>query len=87
MVSKTGFKWDAVPVDNIKVENLDKESFDIFRREAIRSGRMSKEDLAMSDAELLEFKKITGELKEGNITSATAQFDGKYSGGCEQLFN
>lgn len=54
LISKTGFKWDAIPVDDIKVEDLDKESFDIFRREAIRSGRMSKEDLEMSDEELLD---------------------------------
>jgi ATP-dependent DNA helicase RecG len=33
---------------------LDKESFDIFRREALRSGRMSKEDLDISNEELLE---------------------------------
>ena len=54
LVSKTGYKWDAVPVDDIKIDDLDKESFDIFRREAIRSGRMSKEDLEMSNEELLD---------------------------------
>lgn len=54
LVSKTGFKWDAVPVDDIKIDDLDQESFDIFRREAIRSGRMSKEDLEMSNEELLD---------------------------------
>lgn len=44
LLSKTGYKWDAVPVDD-----LDKESFDIFRREALRSGRMTEEDLNMSN--------------------------------------
>ena len=36
------------------VEDLDKESFDIFHREAIRSGRMSKDDLKLSNQDLLE---------------------------------
>ena len=54
LIKKTGHKWDAVPVENVTVDDLDKESFDIFRREALRSGRMSKEDLAMSNAELLD---------------------------------
>jgi len=28
-------------------EDLDRESFDIFRKEALRSGRITKEDLKM----------------------------------------
>lgn len=42
LMSKTGMKWDAATVSNIAVEDLDKESFDIFKREALRSGRMTK---------------------------------------------
>ena len=53
LLSKTGMKWDAATVSNIKTDDLDKESFDIFRREALRSGRMTKEDLAISNDELL----------------------------------
>lgn len=49
LLSKTGYKWDAVPVDGVTVDDLDKESFDIFRREALRSGRMTEEDLNMSN--------------------------------------
>ena len=47
-------KWDAATVSNISVADLDKESFDIFRREALRSGRMTKEDLNIPNEELLE---------------------------------
>ncbi len=54
LISKTGMKWDAATVANITVDDLDKESFDIFRREALRSGRMTKEDLDISNAELLD---------------------------------
>jgi ATP-dependent DNA helicase RecG len=54
LMSKTGIKWDAATVSNITVDDLDKESFDIFRREALRSGRMTKEDLDIPNLELLD---------------------------------
>lgn len=53
LMSKTGMKWEAAPVPDILVSDLDEESFDIFRREALRSGRMSKEELDISNEELL----------------------------------
>ena len=69
LVSKTGFKWDAVPVDNIKIDELDKESFDIFRREAVRSGRVDKEDLTMSNEALLDTLGliVNGKLKRAAV--------------------
>lgn len=54
LMSKTGLKWDAATISNIGIDDLDQESFDIFRREALRSGRMSKEDLDIENTELLE---------------------------------
>ena len=45
LLKKTGKKWDSVPVENVDIEDLDKESFDIFFREALRNGRMSSDDL------------------------------------------
>lgn len=54
LLRKTGKKWDAVPLDNVSVDDLDKESFDIFEREAIRSGRMAPSDLKLSRRDLLE---------------------------------
>ena len=54
LMAKTGLKWDAATISNIGVDDLDQESFDIFRREALRSGRMTKEDLDIANVELLE---------------------------------
>lgn len=54
LLRKTGKNWDSVPLENVSIEDLDKESFDIFNREAIRSGRMSKDDLKLSNEDLLE---------------------------------
>ena len=54
LITKTGLKWDAATISNIGVDDLDQESFDIFKREALRSGRMTKEDLDIANIELLE---------------------------------
>lgn len=66
LMSKTGLKWDAATISNIGIDDLDQESFDIFRREALRSGRMSKEDLDIENAELLEKPDLVvdGKLKQ-----------------------
>ena len=69
LVEKTGYRWDAVPVDNITVDELDNESFEIFRREAVKKGRMSKEDLDVSNEELLEHLDllVDGKLKRAAV--------------------
>lgn len=54
LVRKTGFRWDAVPEDNITIADLDTESLDIFRKEAVRTERMTRKDIECTNAELLE---------------------------------
>lgn len=68
-MSKTGIKWDTATVSNITIDDLDKESFNIFCREALRSGRMTKEDLDIPDAELLDKLEL---LVDGKLTRAGA---------------
>lgn len=65
--SKTGIRWEDSVIEGVAVEDLDKESFDIFRREAVRSKRMTKDDLNMSNAELLDSLDL---LKDGKLTRA-----------------
>ncbi len=65
--SKIGIRWEDSVIEGVTVEDLDKESFDIFRREAVRSKRMTKEDLNMSNAELLDSLDL---LKDGKLTRA-----------------
>jgi ATP-dependent DNA helicase RecG len=38
LMEKTGYKWDAVPVEEITANDLDRESFEIFRREPYEMG-------------------------------------------------
>ncbi len=65
--SKTGIRWEDSVIEGVAVEDLDKESFDIFRREAVRSKRMTKDDLNMSNAELLDSLNL---LEDGKLTKA-----------------
>ncbi|MBR5344237.1 MAG: putative DNA binding domain-containing protein [Clostridia bacterium] len=53
IMQKTGFRWEDATVDHIGVDDLDDESFKIFRREALRRNRMSGEELNIPNAELL----------------------------------
>lgn len=54
LLKKTGLKWDAIPVDDVKLENLDKDSLEIFKREARMNERLSEADLKTSDEILLQ---------------------------------
>lgn len=53
IMRKTGFRWEDVTVDTLSVDDLDEESFKIFRREALRSKRMTEAELNVSNTELL----------------------------------
>lgn len=54
IMQKTGFRWEDVTVDNITVDDLDDESFKIFRREALSKKRMTETVLNVSNEELLQ---------------------------------
>ena len=54
IMQKTGFRWEDVTVDNITVDDLDDESFKIFRREALSKKRMMQTELNVPNAELLQ---------------------------------
>ena len=69
LTRKTGLRWEDVTVENIGVDDLDAESFKIFRREALRSNRMRPEDLEISNEELLKKLHLmsNGKLKRSAI--------------------
>lgn len=66
---KTGYLWDAVPVDNIGVDDLDPLSIDIFKRETIRKKRMTKDDLDIPNDELMDHLDllVDGKLKRAAV--------------------
>ncbi|MBR1494010.1 MAG: putative DNA binding domain-containing protein [Acidaminococcaceae bacterium] len=69
IMRKTGFRWEDVTVDNVSVDDLDDESFKIFRREALRSKRMTPEELNIPNAELLSKLRLMrdGKLKRSAV--------------------
>ncbi len=69
IMRKTGVRWEDATVDNIAVDDLDEESFKIFRREALRMRRMTEKDLNISNRELLEklHLMIDGKLKRSAV--------------------
>lgn len=70
LLEKMGGRWDSIPVGDVSIDDLDGESFSIFRRRAIRSGRMTEEDVKVTNAELLDkLNLITpdGKLKKAAI--------------------
>ena len=69
IMQKTGFRWEDVTVDNITVDDLDDESFKIFRREALSKKRMSEAELNVSNEELLKklHLMVDGKLKRSAV--------------------
>ena len=59
MLRKQGKTWDSVPVPFVKIEDLDKETFTLFRKKALESKRLSDEDLTMDDQTLLKNLMLT----------------------------
>ena len=54
LLKKTGLTWDSVPISNISVEKLRNDSFDIFKEQAVKNGRMLREDVDVDNYELLD---------------------------------
>jgi len=59
LLGKYGKTWDSVPVPHIKAGDFYHDAFDVFRKKAVSSGRLSQEDVDVSDTELLQSLKLT----------------------------
>lgn len=66
---KTGVRWEDATVEGVRVEDLDEESFKIFRRRALRSHRMTAEELDIPNGELLSKLHLVkdGKLKRSAV--------------------
>ena len=67
LLRKTGITWDSVPIDNVNVSEFRNDSFDIFREQAVKSNRMNKQDVSLSNEELLNNLKL---MEHGIINRA-----------------
>jgi len=59
LLAKQGRHWDAVPVPNVSVSELDTANLKHFRRRALHSGRLNESFLDEPDAALIEKLKLT----------------------------
>lgn len=49
-----GKTWDSIPVPNVQVSELDEIAFKIFRKRALITGRLTEEQLEVSNEDLLK---------------------------------
>jgi ATP-dependent DNA helicase RecG len=53
LLGKYGRTYDAMPLPNLKISDFWHDAFDIFRKKSVASKRLTDEDVAVSDEELL----------------------------------
>lgn len=68
LLKKVGYRWDAEPEPYYKAEDLDREAIELFKREALRHGRMTREDLELSNFELMDRLQLVD--KDGRLLRA-----------------
>jgi ATP-dependent DNA helicase RecG len=59
ILRKYGRTWDSSPVPRVSMDDFYRDAFDIFRKKAVSSKRLTPEDVAGSDRELLQALKLT----------------------------
>jgi ATP-dependent DNA helicase RecG len=69
LLSKTGQRWDAVPIPGVKIEELNKKAINKFRERAAKSKRLLQESLHEMDSVLIEKLRLVqdGFLKRAAI--------------------
>lgn len=68
LLQRKGKRWDAVPVLNVSKDDLKQDTFDFFRKKAIKNQRIEEENLSESNSILLENLQLT----EGNYLKRSA---------------
>ncbi|MCL2063382.1 MAG: winged helix-turn-helix transcriptional regulator [Candidatus Cloacimonetes bacterium] len=59
ILRKQGKTWDGVPMPYVKVDDLERDALRYFRKKALESQRLSKEDLDIDDATLIQNLTLT----------------------------
>ncbi len=68
LLQKKGKRWDSVPVPKVSVNDLKQETFDFFRKRAVKSQRIEEDILTDTNEHLLE----NLQLKENNFLKRAA---------------
>lgn len=69
MLDRKGKRWDGVPVPNVAVADLKKETFDFFRRKAVKAQRIEEDVFTDTDEQLSDNLQLieNGYLKRAAI--------------------
>ena len=59
LLEKYGRTYDSMPMPRIKASDFWHDAFDVFREKAVASKRLTREDVAISDEELLHSLRLT----------------------------
>ena len=59
ILRKYGRTWDSAPVPHVKVNDFYNDAFDIFRKKSVTSKRLTAENVAGSNKQLLKALKLT----------------------------
>ncbi|MCL2815716.1 MAG: putative DNA binding domain-containing protein, partial [Oscillospiraceae bacterium] len=59
ILRKYGRTWDSAPVPRVKASEFYNDAFDIFRKKAVASNRLTVDDVSGNNEELLEALKLT----------------------------
>jgi len=59
LLGKYGKTWDSVPVPKISIDEFYNDTFDVFRKKAVSSERLTPEDVKCSNIELLHALNLT----------------------------
>lgn len=68
LLQKKGKRWDGVPVPKVSVKDLKQETFEFFRKRALKSQRIDEDSLTDSNEHLIE----NLQLKEGEYLKRAA---------------
>ena len=49
LLERAGKTWDSVPIPGVSIEDLDKNALNAFRSKAVKSKRMSEQDVVVSE--------------------------------------
>ncbi|MDD3859336.1 MAG: ATP-binding protein [Bacteroidales bacterium] len=59
LLQRKGKRWDAVPVPNVSINGLKKETFDFFRKKAVKAQRIEEDVLTDSNELLIDNLQLT----------------------------
>ena len=82
IMSKSGLHWEDEIVEGVTVDDIDDESIKIFKREALKNHRMTEEEIALPNEELLTRLNLTkdGKLRRSAVLLFTNKPDKAQNG-------